>query len=170
MVIVGEALVANYAGALLLVRPAGLDSCELPGRVVPPGGRDGEVAESAVRQDAGLVVRLQRLVAKDFVPASGPGVSARFHLVHKAAQVQETALRSSSGSGRHAAVRWVAREDLGSWCVPAVAARIRAAVHAAMTGTFAELDNGCPVRQETGADRCPACLAPLGPGAAAHGE
>ncbi|WP_059011209.1 NUDIX hydrolase [Streptomyces specialis] len=163
-VIVGQALVAHPTGALLLVRPAGADFFRLPGGVVPHGVGDGEATVAAVRGQTGLAVRLQRLVAKDFVRPPRPGAPAEIHLVHNAGQVRETALRPNAGGPE---ARWVPREELGSWCEPALAARVRAAVLAALTGTFAELDTGCPMRRGPVPEQqdCPACLNSLSHGA-----
>ncbi|WP_326595894.1 hypothetical protein [Streptomyces sp. NBC_01803] len=182
--ILGEALLASPRGHLLLMRPPGEEHFRLPGAVVPDGARDWEATASAVRDATGLRVTLLRLVAKDFLPpgtaAATPvsqhrprsprqdrrpaAAAARIHLVYNAGHVPEWAVPPGDSGPLPPQVRWVSRDDLDSWCAPRIAARIRAACWAAITGTFAELNHGCPIRRnDVPGAGCPACLRTFDP-------
>ncbi|WP_078913613.1 MULTISPECIES: NUDIX hydrolase [unclassified Streptomyces] len=140
-------VVLDTRGRVLVLIAPGRTDPELPGGVVEGTETPEEGLARALRQGLGLARRAGRLLAVDSRPPGAGGPTGRslivhVHLVGPLPPVETAALRLPAGEGTKA--RWLPPEAACALLPAPVAPRLRAALAALHTGSFAHLVDGVP--------------------------
>ncbi|MGW2678367.1 NUDIX domain-containing protein [Streptomyces sp. NPDC001436] len=135
-------IVLDTAGRVLVLTPSYKDGLELPGGTVEEGETPEEGLARELREELDLAVPAGRLLAVDSCAPGALGRSLVVHLYLVGPLSAERAGALSFPDGEVAEARWLSPEEAVRQLPARLAPRVRAALAALYSGSFAHLVEG----------------------------